>query len=152
MHEVIALHQPQEKCSSKIWQSKVVVFRPLHQIETKQDECEEEASLLNLEFNREGKAQCHILNKMIKKIILIKKIWYGGNCTSRTRCSAPVIALGNSYTCNTIVYSCTEKDIRATNINKTEKRYPKKLYFAKTDKDHLDLVLNTSEERVESER
>ena len=41
VHEVIALHQPQEKCSSKIWQSKVVVFRPLHQIETKQDECEE---------------------------------------------------------------------------------------------------------------
>ena len=73
MHEVIALHQPQEKCSSKIWQSKVVVFRPLHQIETKHDECEEEASLLNLEFNREGKAQCHILNKMIKKNHLDQK-------------------------------------------------------------------------------
>ena len=108
---------------------------------------------MNLEFNMEGKTQFHILNKMIKKkLILIKKIWYGGNCTSQTRCGAPVIALGSSYTCNTIVYSCTEKDIWATNINKTEKRYPKKLYFAKTDKDHLDLVLNTSEEREESER
>ena len=39
-HEVIALHQPHEKCSSKIWQSKVLVFRTLHQIESKQDECE----------------------------------------------------------------------------------------------------------------
>ena len=34
--EAIALHQPHNKCSSKIWQSNVV-FRPLHQIETKGD-------------------------------------------------------------------------------------------------------------------
>ena len=40
VYEVIALYQPQEKCSSKIWQSNVVVFRPLHQIEAKGDECE----------------------------------------------------------------------------------------------------------------
>ena len=33
VYDVIALHQSQEKCSSKIWQSNVVVFRPLHQIE-----------------------------------------------------------------------------------------------------------------------
>ena len=39
-HEVIALHQPHEKYSSKILRSKVLVFRPLHQIESKQDECE----------------------------------------------------------------------------------------------------------------
>ena len=40
VHEVIALHQPQEKCLSKIWQSNVVVFRHLNQIEAKRDECE----------------------------------------------------------------------------------------------------------------
>ena len=40
MYEVIALHQPQEKCSSKIWQSNVSVFRSLHQIGAKGDECE----------------------------------------------------------------------------------------------------------------
>ena len=33
VYEVIALHQPQKKCSSKIWQSNVAVFQPLHQIE-----------------------------------------------------------------------------------------------------------------------
>ena len=33
VYDVIALHQSQEKCWSKIWQSNVVVFRPLHQIE-----------------------------------------------------------------------------------------------------------------------
>ena len=40
VYEVIALNQPLEKCSSKIWQSNVVVFQPLHQIEAKGDECE----------------------------------------------------------------------------------------------------------------
>ena len=40
VYEVIALQQPTEKCSNKIWQSNVVVFRPLHQIEAKVDECE----------------------------------------------------------------------------------------------------------------
>ena len=39
-HEVITLHQSHEKCSSKILRSKVLAFRPLHQIESKQDECE----------------------------------------------------------------------------------------------------------------
>ena len=38
--EAIASHQPHNKCSSKIWQSNVAVFRPLHQIETKGDERE----------------------------------------------------------------------------------------------------------------
>ena len=33
VYDVISLHQSQEKCSSKIWQSNVVVFRPLHKIE-----------------------------------------------------------------------------------------------------------------------
>ena len=66
MYEVIALHKPQEKCSSKIWQSNVIVFRPLHQIEAKGDECEKEASLLNLEFNIEDETHFHIWNKMIK--------------------------------------------------------------------------------------
>ena len=40
LYEVIALHQLQEKYSSKIRQSNVVFFRPLHQIEAKGNECE----------------------------------------------------------------------------------------------------------------
>ena len=40
-----------------------------------------------------------------------------------------LIALGNSYACNTIVYRCT------TNINNREKHYTKTLYFATTDRD-----------------
>ena len=39
VYKVIVLYQPQEKCSSKIWQSNLVVFRPLHQIEAKGYEC-----------------------------------------------------------------------------------------------------------------
>ena len=38
VYEVIALHQLEEKYSSKIWQSNVFVFLPLHQI--RGDECE----------------------------------------------------------------------------------------------------------------
>ena len=63
-----------------------------------------------------------------------------------------LIALRNSYACNTIVYSCTEKDTWTVNINNPEKHYTKTLYFAMTDKDHVDLVLNTDDQRVESER
>ena len=62
------------------------------------------------------------------------------------------IIMGNSYACNTIVYRCTEKDTWTTNINNPEKQYTKTLYFAPTDKDHVDLVLNTDDQRVESER
>ena len=40
----------------------------------------------------------------------------------------------------------------ATTINNSEKHYAKTLYFAMTDKDHVDLVLNTEDQRVESER
>ena len=57
VYEVIALHQPQEKCSGKICQSNIVVFRPLHQIEAKGDECE---------FGMEDETHFHILNKVIK--------------------------------------------------------------------------------------
>ena len=56
-----------------------------------------------------------------------------------------LIALGNSYACNTIVYRCTEKDTCPTNISNPEKHYTKTLYFAATDKDHVDLVLNTDD-------
>ena len=63
-----------------------------------------------------------------------------------------LIALGNSYVCNTIVYRCTEKDTWTTNINNPEKHYRETLYFAMTNKDHVDLVLNTDDHRVESER
>ena len=63
-----------------------------------------------------------------------------------------LIALGNSYACNTIVHRCTEKDTWTTNINNPERHYTKTLYFAMSDKDHVDLVLNTDDQRVESER
>ena len=46
-----------------------------------------------------------------------------------------LIALGNNYACNAIVYRCAEKDIWTTNINNPEKHYTKILYFAMTDKD-----------------
>ena len=46
-----------------------------------------------------------------------------------------LIALGNNYACNKIVYRCAEKDIWTTNINNPEKYYTKTLYFAMTDKD-----------------
>ena len=55
------------KCSSNIWQPNVVVSRPLHQIEAEGDDCEKEASLLNLEFNMKDEIHFHVLNKMIKK-------------------------------------------------------------------------------------
>ena len=61
-------------------------------------------------------------------------------------------ALGNSYACNAIVYRCTEKDTWTTNINNAEKHYTKTLYFAMTDKDHVDLVLNADDQRVDGER
>ena len=63
-----------------------------------------------------------------------------------------LIALGNSYVCNTMVYRCTEKDTWTNNISNPEKHYTKTLYFAMTDKDHVHLVLNTDDQRVESER
>ena len=62
-----------------------------------------------------------------------------------------LIALANSYACNTIVYRCTEKDTWTTNISNPEKHYTKTLYFAMSDKDHVDLVLTTDDQRVESD-
>ena len=58
-----------------------------------------------------------------------------------------LIALRNSSVWNTIVYRCTEKDTWMTNINNPEKHYTKTLYFAMTDKDHVDLVLKRAESR-----
>ena len=40
VYEVIAMHQLQEKCSSKIRQLNIIVFWPLYQIEAKGNECE----------------------------------------------------------------------------------------------------------------
>ena len=40
VYEVIAMHQLQEKCSSKIRQSNIIVFWPLYQLEAKGNECE----------------------------------------------------------------------------------------------------------------
>ena len=63
-----------------------------------------------------------------------------------------LIALGNSYVCNTMFYHCSEKDTWTTNITNPGKHCTKTLYFAMTDKDHVDLILNTEYQRVESER
>ena len=62
-----------------------------------------------------------------------------------------LIALGNSHVCNTLFYHCLEKDTWTTNITNPGKHYAKTLYFALTDKDHVDLILNTDDQRVESE-
>ena len=40
VYEVIAMHQLQEKCSSKTRQLNIIVFWPLYQIEAKGNECE----------------------------------------------------------------------------------------------------------------
>ena len=44
-----------------------------------------------------------------------------------------LIALGNSYACNTIVYRCTEKDTFTSTINNPDKHYTKALYFPMTN-------------------
>ena len=62
-----------------------------------------------------------------------------------------LIVLGDSCTCNSIVYHCTEKDTSTNNINNSEKQ-TKTLYFPMTDKEHVDLVLNTDDQRAERER
>ena len=48
-----------------------------------------------------------------------------------------LIALGDSFICNTIVYCCTEKDTWTTNINNPEKHYTKTLYCAIDHFDHF---------------
>ena len=80
-------------------------FRPLHQIEAKEDECEKQASLLNLKFNMEDETYFHILNKIIKKLTLIRKIWYGGNGTNRTRCGASDSSLLWFLQQNNVIFS-----------------------------------------------
>ena len=53
-----------------------------------------------------------------------------------------LIALGNSYTCKTIIYHCDSERTWTTDICDPNKDYNKTLYFAKTNLSHLDLVLN----------
>ena len=60
-----------------------------------------------------------------------------------------LIALGNSYVCNTMFYHCSEKDTWTTNITNPGKHYTKTLYFAMTDKHHIELILNTGGQTVE---
>ena len=53
-----------------------------------------------------------------------------------------LIALGNSYTCKTIIYHCDGERTWTTYMPDENKDYNKTLYFAKTNLSHLDLVLN----------
>ena len=46
-------------------------------------------------------------------------------------------------------YHCSEKDTWTTNITNPGKHYTKMLYFAMTDKHHIDLILNTGGQTVE---
>ena len=53
-----------------------------------------------------------------------------------------LIALGNSYTCKTIIYHCDGERTWTTDISDRNKDYSKTLYFAKTNLSQLVLVLN----------
>ena len=53
-----------------------------------------------------------------------------------------LIALGNLYTCKTIIYHCDGERTWTTDMSDPNKDYNKTFYFAKTTLSHLDLVLN----------
>ena len=53
-----------------------------------------------------------------------------------------LIALGNSYTCKTIIYHCDGERTWTADVSDPKKDYNKTLHFAKTNLSHLDLVLN----------
>ena len=52
-----------------------------------------------------------------------------------------LIALGNAYNCRTIIYECTSTHLWKTDLSKDSGNYEKTLYFAKTDLNHLDVVI-----------
>ena len=52
-----------------------------------------------------------------------------------------LIALGNAYNCRTIIYECTSTHLWKTDLSKDSGNYEKTLYFAKTDLNHLDVVV-----------
>ena len=52
-----------------------------------------------------------------------------------------LIALGNAYNCRTIIYECTRTHLWKIDLSKDSGNYEKTLYFAKTDLNHLDVVI-----------
>ena len=53
-----------------------------------------------------------------------------------------LVALGNSYTCKTIIYHCKGESKQTTNMSDSTKGYNKILYLAKTNLPHLDLEID----------
>ena len=52
-----------------------------------------------------------------------------------------LIALRNAYNCRTIIYECARTHLWTTGLSKDSRSYKKILYFAKTDLNHLDVVI-----------
>ena len=48
---------------------------------------------------------------------------------------------GNAYNCHAIIYECTRTHLWTTDLSKDIGNYEKTLYFAKTDLNHLDVVI-----------
>ena len=61
------------------------------------------------------------------------------------------IALGNAYNCRTIIYECTRTRLWTTDLSKDSGNYEKTLYFAKTDLNHLDVVIPAEPTETESD-
>ena len=52
-----------------------------------------------------------------------------------------LIALGNAYNCHTIIYECTRTHLWTTDLSEDNGKCEKTLYFAKTDLNHLEVVI-----------
>ena len=48
---------------------------------------------------------------------------------------------GNAYNCHAIIYECTRTHLWTTDLSKDIGNYEKTLYFAKTDLNHLNVVI-----------
>ena len=51
-------------------------------------------------------------------------------------------ALGNAYDCRVIIFRANQTNSWTTDLNVEGKQYDKVLYFAMTDLNHMDLVIN----------
>ena len=52
-----------------------------------------------------------------------------------------LMTLGNAYNCRIIIYECTRTHLCSTDLSKVNGHYEKTLYFAKTNLNHLDVVI-----------
>ena len=52
-----------------------------------------------------------------------------------------LIALENAYNCRTIIYRCIRTHLWTTDLSMDNGNYEKTLYFAKSDLNHLDVVI-----------